>query len=79
MIKTKIKDLIDIACIRYKKIKNSNYIKFNSLDNWLDKESLIFEKETKQQNDKKSEYLFDIQHKIWNEIINHANAICLNI
>lgn len=52
MIKTKIKDLIDIACIRYKKIKNSNYIKFNSLDNWLDKESLIFEKETKQQNDK---------------------------
>ncbi len=36
---------IDIACNRYKLIKNSLHPKFCTIDEWLDKESKIFESE----------------------------------
>ena len=38
-------DKIDIACKRYKILKNSGYEKFNTIDNWLEKESTIFQNE----------------------------------
>ena len=57
MIETKEKDLIDVACTRYKEVKNSGATKFNTLDSWLDKESTIFKKETKKNN--------NINHKIF--------------
>lgn len=37
---------IDTACLRYKEVNKSNHIKFNKLGDWLDKESMIFKKET---------------------------------
>lgn len=37
---------IDIACQKYKLIQKSQTIKFEKIDNWLYKESSIFEKET---------------------------------
>lgn len=37
---------IDTACLRYKEVNKSNHIKFNKLEDWLDKESMIFKKET---------------------------------
>lgn len=37
---------IDNACKKYKQVHKSNNIKFNKLDQWLDKESDIFIKET---------------------------------
>jgi mRNA-degrading endonuclease toxin of MazEF toxin-antitoxin module len=43
---------IDCACKKYKKIHQSGYIKFDKLDDWLDKESTIFENEIT--NDKKT-------------------------
>ena len=57
MIETKEKDLIDVACNRYKEVKNSGATKFSTLDSWLDKESIIFKKETKKNN--------NINHKIF--------------
>jgi len=57
MVETKEKDLIDVACNRYKEVKNSGATKFNTLGNWLDKESTIFKKETKKNN--------NINHKIF--------------
>ncbi len=44
---TEIKDKIEEACERYKKIQKSNIQKFKKLDEWLDKESNIFESECK--------------------------------
>ena len=41
----KKEDKIDEACKRYKKVHQSNQIKFKKLDNWLDKESKMFENE----------------------------------
>ncbi len=38
---------IDIACNTFKKVKNSKVDKFNKLDEWLYKESNIFNKEVK--------------------------------
>ena len=52
MIEAKEKDLIDVACIRYKEVKNSGATKFSTLDNWLDKESTMFKRETKKGNNK---------------------------
>lgn len=37
---------IDIACNRYKEVNNSNHTKFNKLEDWLNKESIIYKKET---------------------------------
>lgn len=51
-VKTKEIDLIDNACKTFKKVKNSGTAKFATLDNWLNKESIIFEKETKVLNNK---------------------------
>lgn len=42
-----IQDKIDSACINFKKVKNSDIDKFNKLDIWLEKESSIFNNETK--------------------------------
>ena len=39
-------DLINIACDRFHKVQRTRVEKFNKLDEWLDKESTIFEKET---------------------------------
>lgn len=36
---------IDNACNRYKEVNKSNYIKFNKLEDWLDKESTMYKKE----------------------------------
>lgn len=52
MIETKEKNLIDVACNKYKEVKNSCTTKFSTLDNWLDKESTIFKRETKKGNNK---------------------------
>ena len=46
MIETKEKNKIDIACNRFKIIKQSQTKKFQKLDVWLDKESNIFYNET---------------------------------
>ncbi len=43
----KVKDKIDTACKTFKKVHKSNYAKFNTLDEWLEKESLLFDNETK--------------------------------
>lgn len=43
---TEVEDKIDIACENYKKAYESDNIKFNKLDNWLEKESNIFLEET---------------------------------
>lgn len=50
MMKIKEKDIIDVACKKYKEVKNSGAIKFNTLDIWLDKESNLFKKETETSN-----------------------------
>ena len=49
MMKIKEKDIIDVACKKYKEVKNSGAIKFNTLDIWLDKESNLFKDENKQE------------------------------
>lgn len=48
MVKRMIKldDKIDVACERFKKVKKTNITKFEKLDDWLEKESSIFEAET---------------------------------
>ena len=38
---------IDLACENFKKVNKSGIEKFNTLDNWLEKESNLFLKETK--------------------------------
>lgn len=45
---------IDEACNRYKKVFISKHPKFNKLDNWLEKESIIFDSEIK--NSKNPKY-----------------------
>lgn len=42
--KTQI-EKIDNACDKYKEVNKSNYVKFNKLGDWLDKESTIYKKE----------------------------------
>lgn len=40
MVETK--DLIDLACEKFKEIKNSNVPKFNTIDKWINKESCLY-------------------------------------
>lgn len=44
---TKAIDKIDTACQTFKKVHKSKIDKFNKLDDWLEKESNIFDRETK--------------------------------
>lgn len=46
----KIIDKIDKACERYKKVQTNGISKFVKLDEWLDKESSIFESEVLKRN-----------------------------
>ena len=47
MVETKIKrNKIELACSLYKKAQKSRYKKFKKLDDWIEKESKIFYKET---------------------------------
>lgn len=41
---------IDKACTTFKKLFKSKIAKFEKLDNWLEKESNVFEDETKNKN-----------------------------
>jgi len=47
---TTIISKIDNACMKYKNIQKSGKIKFSKLDEWLEKESDIFEDEIKNKN-----------------------------
>jgi len=49
-MKTKIIDKIEEACEKYKKIQSTGIPKFVKLDEWLEKESNIFESETLKRN-----------------------------
>ena len=46
---TTVINKIDEACSRYKKVQETKYTKFHKLDDWLYKESIIFEKEVNEQ------------------------------
>lgn len=45
---TKKEEKIDVACEKFKKVQKSNYPKYLKLDEWLEKESNIFEDETEE-------------------------------
>lgn len=47
---TKEEEKIDTSCKKFKKVQKSNYPKYLKLDKWLEKESNIFEEETKGTN-----------------------------
>ncbi len=49
---TIVKDKIDKACDTFKVVHKSNCRKFNKLDDWLAKESMIFYDEVKNKNDR---------------------------
>ena len=81
---TLTKDKIDTACTNFKKVHISGKQKFKKLDEWLEKESNIFYKETKNKQQKYKRYSYgqlikvDFGINIGTELSNSHFAIVLN-
>lgn len=82
---TTTKNKIDVACTTFKKVQKSKIEKFAKLDNWLEKESNIFNNETRKKiinnypNFKRGEIIkVDFGINIGTELCHTHFAIVLN-